>query len=75
MHMWQWGNKQFHNTLTAMERCLAESSDVGEIMSALQAKGLNATPLAVYGATKAGWAAKTACGAWATTFAPAMSTI
>ncbi|WP_461784768.1 hypothetical protein [Prosthecobacter sp.] len=47
MHTWQWGNKQVHNTQTAMERCFAESSDVSKIMTALQANGLNGHPLAV----------------------------
>jgi len=44
MHTWQWGNKQFHNTQPAMERCFAESSDVSKIMTALQANGLITRP-------------------------------
>jgi hypothetical protein len=45
MHTWQWGNKQFHNTQTARDRCFAESSDVSKIMTALQANSLNGPPL------------------------------
>ena len=58
MHPWQWANKQFHNTQTAMERCAAETSGVddgvGEIMTALKANGLDDNTLVVYAADQ-GW--------------------
>jgi hypothetical protein len=58
MHPWQWANKQFHNTQTAMERCAAETSGVddgvGEILAALKANGLDENTLVVYAADQ-GW--------------------
>jgi arylsulfatase A-like enzyme len=58
MHPWQWANKQFHNTQTAMERCAAETSGVddgvGEITAALKANGLDDHTLVVYAADQ-GW--------------------
>jgi len=58
MHPWQWANKQFHNTQTAMERCAAETSGVddgvGEVMAALKRLGLDDDTLVVYAADQ-GW--------------------
>lgn len=58
MHPWQWANKQFHNTQTAMERCAAETSGVddgvGEILAALKRLGLDDDTLVVYAADQ-GW--------------------
>jgi len=58
MHPWQWANKQFHNTQTAMERCAAETSGVddgvGEILAALKANGIDDHTLVVYAADQ-GW--------------------
>jgi arylsulfatase A-like enzyme len=58
MHPWQFANKGFHNTQTAMERCAAETSGVddgvGEIMATLKRLGLDDNTLVVY-ASDQGW--------------------
>lgn len=58
MHPWQFHNKSFHNTQTAMEREAAETSGVddgvGEIMAVLDKLGLTRDTLVVYAADQ-GW--------------------
>lgn len=58
MHPWQYANKQFHNTQTAMERCAAETSGVddgvGEVLATLSRLGLDDNTLVVYAADQ-GW--------------------
>ncbi len=58
MHPWQFHNKQFHNSLTAMRRVAAETSGVddgvGEVMAALKRLKLDERTLVVYAADQ-GW--------------------
>ena len=52
MHPWQYDNKEFHNSLTAMRRVAAETSGVddgvGEIMATLKRLGLDENTLVIY---------------------------
>jgi arylsulfatase A-like enzyme len=58
MHPWQYNNKQFHNSLTAIRRVAAETSGVddgvGEIMATLKRLGLDDNTLVIYAADQ-GW--------------------
>jgi arylsulfatase A-like enzyme len=58
MHPWQFQNKQFHNSVTAMRRVAAETSGVddgvGEIMATIERLGLERDTLVVYAADQ-GW--------------------
>jgi arylsulfatase A-like enzyme len=58
MHPWQFHNKQFHNSLTAMRRVAAETSGVddgvGEIVDTLKRLSLDERTLVVYTADQ-GW--------------------
>src|SRR4029079_9130633 len=58
MHPWQFANKPFHNTQTAMERAACEVSGVddgvGEVMATLSRLGLDDNTLVVY-ASDQGW--------------------
>jgi arylsulfatase A-like enzyme len=58
MHPWQFNNKQFHNSLTAMRRVASEVSGVddgvGEIMATLKRHNLDGKTLVVY-ASDQGW--------------------
>jgi len=58
MHPWQFANKPFHNTQTAMERTACEVSGVddgvGEVMATLSRLGLDENTLVVYAADQ-GW--------------------
>jgi len=58
MHPWQFANKPFHNTQTAMERTACEVSGVddgvGEVMATLSRLGLDNDTLVVY-ASDQGW--------------------
>ena len=58
MHPWQFANKPFHNSPTAMRRVAAETSGVddgvGEIMATLKRLGLDENTLVVFSADQ-GW--------------------
>jgi arylsulfatase A-like enzyme len=58
MHPWQFQNKQFHNSPTAMRRVAAETSGVddgvGEVMTTLKRLDLDRDTLVVYAADQ-GW--------------------
>ncbi|HEY2415139.1 MAG TPA: sulfatase-like hydrolase/transferase [Pirellulaceae bacterium] len=58
MHPWQFANKNFHNTQTAMERTACEVSGVddgvGEVMATLKRLNLDDNTLVVYAADQ-GW--------------------
>jgi len=58
MHPWQYDNKEFHNSLTAIRRVAAETSGVddgvGEIMATLKRLGLEENTLVIYAADQ-GW--------------------
>jgi arylsulfatase A-like enzyme len=58
MHPWQFANKNFHNTQTAMERTACEVSGVddgvGDVMATLKRLGLDDNTLVVYAADQ-GW--------------------
>lgn len=58
MHPWQFANKVFHNTQTAMERTACEVSGVddgvGEVMATIKRLGLDDNTLVVYAADQ-GW--------------------
>jgi len=58
MHPWQFANKNFHNTQTAMERTACEvcgvDDGVGEVMATIKRLGLDDNTLVVYAADQ-GW--------------------